>query len=43
MVFGIYIHKLLEPDVDIELYGQVFEAMINGTFSIPLKGRRKTA
>ena len=37
MVYGIMIHKSLEPDVDLEAYGQVCEAILNGTFSNPLK------
>jgi AcrR family transcriptional regulator len=35
MVFGIMIHKSLDPEVDLDAYGQVCEAMIKGTFSSP--------
>lgn len=42
MVFGIAVHKMLEPEVDLDAYGQVCEAMIKGTFSRPLKRRRRT-
>lgn len=42
MLFGIMIHKSLEPEIDLDAYGQVCEAMINGTFSNPLKSRRIT-
>jgi len=37
MVFGIMIHKSLDPEVDLDAYGQVCEAMIRGTFSSPSK------
>ena len=42
MVFGIMIHKSLDPEVDLDAYGQVFEAMITGAFSSPPKRRRRT-
>jgi AcrR family transcriptional regulator len=42
MVFGIMIHKSLDPDVDLDAYGQVFEAVITGAFSSPPKRRRRT-
>ena len=41
MVFGIMIHRILEPDVDLEAYGQVCEAIFNGTFSGPPEKRRR--
>lgn len=41
MVFGIMIHKSLEPEVDLDTYGQVCEAILNGTFSkAPEKPKR---
>jgi AcrR family transcriptional regulator len=42
MVFGMGIHKMLDPEVDLDIYGQVIESMIKGTFSSPQKKRRKT-
>ncbi len=42
MVFGIMIHKSLDPEVDLDAFGQVCEAMIKGTFSSPPERRRKT-
>jgi AcrR family transcriptional regulator len=42
MVFVIAIHKSLDPEVDLDAYEQVCEAMIKGTFSSPLKRRRRT-
>ena len=42
MVFGIMIHKILEPEVDLEAFGQVCEAIFNGTFSSPPDKSRKT-
>jgi AcrR family transcriptional regulator len=42
MVFGIALHKSLDPEVDLDAYGQVCEAMIKGIFSSPPKRRRKT-
>lgn len=42
MLFGVMIHKALEPDVDLDAYGQVCEAMIKGTFSSPPKRSRIT-
>jgi AcrR family transcriptional regulator len=41
MVFGIAVHKLLDPEVDLDAYGQVCVAMIKGTFSSPPKKRRR--
>ncbi|HEY97068.1 MAG TPA: TetR/AcrR family transcriptional regulator [Dehalococcoidia bacterium] len=41
MVFGIMIHKSLEPNVNLKAYGQVCEAILNGTFSGPPKKRRR--
>lgn len=43
MVFGMMIHKSLEPEVDLDAYGKVCEAMITGTFSSPPKRRRRTS
>ena len=37
MVFGIMIHRMLDPEVDLDAFTQVLEAMINGTFSSPLE------
>ena len=42
MVFGIMIHKSLDPEVDLDAYEQVFKAILNGTFSSPPKRRRGT-
>jgi AcrR family transcriptional regulator len=42
MVFGIMIHKSLDPNIDLDAYGQVFEAVITGAFSSPPKRRRRT-
>jgi AcrR family transcriptional regulator len=42
MVFVIAIHKSLDPEVDLDAYEQVCEAMIKGTFSSPLKRRQRT-
>jgi AcrR family transcriptional regulator len=42
MVFGIMIHKSLDPEVDLDVYGQVCEAIFKGTFSSPPKRRPKT-
>ena len=41
MVFGIMIHKILEPEVDLEAYGEVCEAIFNGTFSSPPEKSRR--
>ncbi len=38
MVFGIMIHKSLDPEVNLDAYGQVCEAMMTGAFSSPPKG-----
>jgi AcrR family transcriptional regulator len=35
MLFGIMIHRMLEPDVDLGSYVKVFEAIFNGTFTSP--------
>ena len=35
MLFGIMIHKSLDPEVDIDAFEQVCEAILNGTFSSP--------
>jgi AcrR family transcriptional regulator len=41
IMFGMMIHKSLEPEVDLDAYGQVCEAIFNGTFSSPSKKRRR--
>ncbi len=38
MVFGITMHKSLEPEVDLDAFGEVCEAMFKGTFSSPPEG-----
>jgi AcrR family transcriptional regulator len=40
--FGMGIHKLLVPEIDLDTYGQVFEAMVKGTFSKCPKSKKKT-
>jgi AcrR family transcriptional regulator len=42
LFFGIGIHKLLDPDIDVEAFSKVFKAMLIGTFSTPPKKRVKT-
>jgi hypothetical protein len=42
MVWAGAVHKMIEPDFDMENFGQVCEAMIKGTFASPPKGRRRT-
>lgn len=42
MLVVILIHKSMYPDVDVDAYGQVCEAILNGTFSSPPKRRRRT-
>ena len=42
MVFGIAIHKMLDPEVDLDAFEQVCVAMIKGIFSSPPKRRRRT-
>jgi AcrR family transcriptional regulator len=37
MVFTAAIHKMIDPDFDLEKYERVCEAMLNGTFSNPPK------
>ena len=39
MVFGATIHKMLNPDLDVDAYGKVCESLINGTFTRPAKRR----
>jgi AcrR family transcriptional regulator len=39
MVWAGAVHKMLEPDFDMENFGQVCEAMLNGTFSTRPKRR----
>jgi AcrR family transcriptional regulator len=39
MVFGLAIHKMLNPGMDVDAYGQVCEAMIKGAFTTPPKRR----
>jgi AcrR family transcriptional regulator len=41
IMFGMMIHKSLEPEVDLDAYGKVCEAIFNGTFSSPPKKRRR--
>jgi AcrR family transcriptional regulator len=41
MVWAGAVHKMLEPDFDIENFGQVCEAMITGTFATPPTKRRR--
>ncbi|MBN1855626.1 MAG: TetR/AcrR family transcriptional regulator [Dehalococcoidia bacterium] len=42
VLFGILMavefHKSLEPDLDMDSYAAVFEAIVKGTFSMPRKG-----
>lgn len=40
--FGLGIHKSLDPDVDIEAFSKVMQAMLTGTFAVPPKKHRKT-
>lgn len=42
MIFANAIHKMLNPEVDIDAYEKVCEAMIKGIFSTPPKRPRKT-
>jgi len=42
MVFGITMHKSLDPEVDVDAFEQVFKAILNGTFASPPKKRRRT-
>jgi AcrR family transcriptional regulator len=37
MLFGIMIHRMLDPKVDLDAYAQVFEAIFDGTFATSLK------
>ena len=42
MVFGMAIHRSLDPDVDIDAYGKVLQAVINGTLcGQPAKHKKK--
>ena len=42
MVFGMAIHRSLDPDVDIDAYGKVLQAVINGTLcGQPAKRKKK--
>jgi len=41
MVWAGAVHKMLEPDFDMENFGQVCEAMLNGTFTTtPIKSQK---
>jgi len=42
MVFASAIHKMIEPDFDMENFGHVCEAMITGAFSTPPTKRLRT-
>ena len=42
MVFVVAVHKIVEPDVNVDTYEAVCEAMIKGTFACPPKRRRST-
>jgi AcrR family transcriptional regulator len=39
LVFGAAVHKMLNPDINLEVYGQVCKAMIKGTFAHSTKSR----
>ena len=39
MVFGLAIHKMLNPGMDVDAYGRVCEAMIKSTFATRTKSR----
>jgi AcrR family transcriptional regulator len=39
LVFGAAVHKMLNPDINLDAYGQVCKAMIKGTFTRPAKSR----
>jgi len=43
MLFGITIHKALEPEVDVDTFEQVCEAIIQNAFATPPTKRRKTS
>jgi AcrR family transcriptional regulator len=42
MVFAGAVHKMIEPDFDMDNFGRVCKAMIAGTFTTPIKKPRKT-
>ena len=42
MVWAGAVHKMIEPDFDMENFGQVCEAMITGTFATSPKKHQKT-
>jgi AcrR family transcriptional regulator len=39
LVFGAAIHKMLNPQIDLDAYSQVCEALLKGTFSVRSKRR----
>ena len=42
MVFGMAIHRSVDPDIDLEAYGKVLQAVINGTLcGQPAKRKKK--
>ena len=43
MVFGMAIHRSLDPDIDLEAYGKVLQAVINGTLCGQPDKRKKKA
>lgn len=38
ILMAVEFHKALEPDLDLDSYAAVFEAIVNGTFSMSRKG-----
>ena len=38
ILMAVEFHKALEPDLDLDSYAAVFEAIVNGTFSMSKKG-----
>jgi AcrR family transcriptional regulator len=43
ILFGIMIHRMLEPDLDLDSYMEVCEAMLTGAFVAPLEKQPETA
>ena len=41
ILVGTEIHKALDPDLDLDSYSAVFEAIVKGDFSHPRKGNRE--
>ena len=39
LVFGVAIHKMLHPEIDVDAYGKVCESLLNGTFVRPAQHR----